>query len=116
MKSWKLIIFLIIMAFVVFFAGFNISNVSSISFGFFELREVPIFLSLFIAFLLGAFIMLPFTFFRGRKGAKKKQVKSSKSKNKESIEATDSESVILEDQDVSPGSKPQSKKKGNEEV
>lgn len=72
MKPWKLIIFLIILAFVVFFAGFNINNISSISFGFFKLEEVPIFLSLFIAFLLGAFVMLPFTFRRGKRGDKKK--------------------------------------------
>ncbi len=76
MKPWKLIIFLIILAFVVFFAGFNINNISSISFGFFKLEEVPIFLSLFIAFLLGAFIMLPFTFRRGKRGDKKKSKQS----------------------------------------
>lgn len=78
MKPWKLVIFLIILAFVVFFAGFNITNVSTISFGFYKIEDVPIFISLFVAFLLGAFVMLPFTF---RRGKKKEKNKASESEN-----------------------------------
>ena len=57
---WKMVFFLIVLAFVVFFAGFNISNTSDISFGFYTIQSVPIFISLFVAFLIGAFVMIPF--------------------------------------------------------
>ena len=59
---WRLIAFLIVLTIVVLFAGFNISNVSDISFGFYTVTKVPVFLSLFIAFLLGTFLVLPFAF------------------------------------------------------
>lgn len=58
----RLIAFLVVLTLVVLFAGFNITNVSDISFGFYTLTKVPVFLSLFIAFLLGTFLMLPFAF------------------------------------------------------
>jgi uncharacterized integral membrane protein len=57
---WKMIFFLVVLAIVVFFAGFNITNVSDISFGFYTIVDVPIFISLFIAFLAGALVMIPF--------------------------------------------------------
>ena len=68
---WKMIFFLAILAVVVFFAGFNITNVSDISFGFYTAPDVPIFISLFIAFMAGALIMIPFV-------AKKKKIKRGK--------------------------------------
>lgn len=58
----RLIGFLVVLTVVVLFAGFNITNVSDISFGFYTLTKVPVFLSLFIAFLVGTFVMLPFAF------------------------------------------------------
>ena len=70
-----MIFFLLVLAIVVFFAGFNITNVSDISFGFYTIVDVPIFISLFIAFLAGAVVMLPFV-------AKKKKMKSGKKRTK----------------------------------
>ncbi len=64
MIPWRLILFLCILTLVMFFIGFNITNVSDISFGFYTFTEVPVFISLFIAFLFGVSIMLPFTFLR----------------------------------------------------
>mgnify|MGYP006305854057 CR=1 FL=1 len=69
---WKMIFFLVILAFVVFFAGFNITNVSDISFGFYTIEDVPIFISLFIAFIVGALVMIPFVA-RSRGAAKEKK-------------------------------------------
>ncbi len=71
---WKMIFFLIILAFVVFFAGFNLTNVSDISFGFYKLVDVPIFISLFIAFIVGALVMLPFVIKSGKGKADKKKI------------------------------------------
>ena len=51
---WKLIGFFILLTLIVVFAGFNLSNVSDISFGIVTLHDVPVFLSLSAAFLLGA--------------------------------------------------------------
>jgi uncharacterized integral membrane protein len=70
MKPFKLIVFLVILGIVVFFIGFNLSNVSDISFGFHVFTDVPIFISLFIAFAVGIIIMIPFTFSRGKKRKK----------------------------------------------
>jgi uncharacterized integral membrane protein len=55
---WKLIGFLILMTVLVLFAGFNLSNVSDISFGLFTLHQVPVFFSLYVAFLFGALVAL----------------------------------------------------------
>jgi uncharacterized integral membrane protein len=69
---WRLVLFLIVLALVVAFAGFNIQNVASISFGFYTVEEVPVFLSLFAAFFLGVVVMLPFTFGRRVRSSRKK--------------------------------------------
>jgi uncharacterized integral membrane protein len=58
---WRMILFLIVLGLIVLFAALNTSNASSVSFGFVVFEDVPVFLSLFIAFLVGAFVMLPFT-------------------------------------------------------
>lgn len=71
MKPVKLIIFLVILGIIVFFIGFNLSNVSDISFGFHTFTDVPIFISLFIAFAAGIITMLPFAFSTGKKTKKK---------------------------------------------
>ncbi len=57
---WRLILFLVVLTIVVLFAGFNLNNKADISFGLWRLSQVPIFLSLFISFLIGCFVMLPF--------------------------------------------------------
>ena len=62
---WRLVLILLILTIVVIFAAFNTKNASDISFGFVTLRAVPVFLSLLIAFLVGAFVVLPFSI--GRK-------------------------------------------------
>lgn len=78
MVPWKLVLFLILMTIFVVFAGFNVRNVSDISVGFATIKDVPIFLSLFIAFLAGAFFSLPFAL--GKRKAKEKKMKKSEQK------------------------------------
>ena len=73
MKPFKLILFLVILGIIVFFIGFNLTNVSDISFGFHTFTDVPIFISLFIAFAIGIIIMLPVSFIRGRNRKVKKE-------------------------------------------
>ena len=67
MNPFKVILFLIILGLIIFFIGFNLTNVSDISIGFHTFEDVPIFISLFIAFAAGVVVMLPVVFFRKKK-------------------------------------------------
>lgn len=58
--SRRFIAFLVIVGLVVIFAGMNIRNSSGISFGFWKAEEVPIFVSLFFAYVVGIITMVPF--------------------------------------------------------
>ena len=58
---WKLIIALLLFSLIVVFIGFNLENTATVSFGFYEFKDIPVFISLFIAFIGGAIVMLPFT-------------------------------------------------------
>lgn len=64
---WRLVLFLLFLGVVVAFAGLNAGNATDITFGFHTFEDVPIFISLFVAFFLGALIVLPFTLFRRSK-------------------------------------------------
>ncbi len=68
---WKLILSLIVMTLLIIFAGLNLENKSNISFGFSEISDVPIFISLFFAFLCGIIVTVPFIFIQKRKVRKK---------------------------------------------
>jgi uncharacterized integral membrane protein len=57
---WKFVTVLIIVGIVLLFVAFNINNTTDISFGLYTARDVPVFLSLFIAFFLGFLVTLPF--------------------------------------------------------
>lgn len=75
---FKLIFFLIGLAVAILLSAFNIGNTSSISFGFATIDDIPIFLSIAIAFFAGAVFTLPFAFFVsvGNKKAKNNKSKA----------------------------------------
>jgi uncharacterized integral membrane protein len=83
---WRLIITLILLTLFVAFAGFNLDNTSVVSFGFAEIEMVPIFISLSIAFLLGAFFTLFFVTFGGFRKVKKDTKATKKSKDTQKLE------------------------------
>ena len=64
---WKLILFILSVTLVTIFIGFNLENACNVSFGFYTFQNVPIFMSILLAFAVGVFIMLPFTFGHGKK-------------------------------------------------
>ncbi len=66
---WRLILFLIALTIFALFAGFNINNTADISVGFHTFKSVPVFISVFFSFLLGAIVVLPFGFRRRLKKA-----------------------------------------------
>ncbi len=73
---WRLLIFFIFLGLVIAFVGINIDNRADISFGFYTFTEVPVYISLSIAFFSGVIVMVPFTFgFLRRKKDKNKTVK-----------------------------------------
>lgn len=56
----KLIVFLISMSIFVIFTGLNVNNKADISFGFAVIKNVPIFITIFFAFLMGVLAVSPF--------------------------------------------------------
>ncbi len=74
---WRLLIFFIFIGLVIAFVGINIDNRADISFGFYTFSDVPVYISLSIAFFAGVLIMLPFTLgFIGRKKSRQKIAKA----------------------------------------
>ena len=55
---WKLILFILSVTLVTIFIGFNLENACDVSFGVYIFKEVPIFMSILLAFAAGVFIML----------------------------------------------------------
>ncbi len=68
---WRLVAFIVILGLVVIFAGFNIGNSSDVSFGFQVVEDVPIFISLFFAFVVGVIVMTPFVVGRARRNRRR---------------------------------------------
>lgn len=56
---WRLILFIVIFAVFLAFITFNLENRCDISFGFTEIENVPVFLTVFISFGLGLICALP---------------------------------------------------------
>lgn len=79
---WKLVLFILSVILVTIFIGFNLENACDVSLGVYTFKDVPIFMSLLLAFALGVLIMLPFTFGHSQKEKKSHQKKqSSQSQN-----------------------------------
>ncbi|HPY52865.1 MAG TPA: hypothetical protein VLZ44_04850 [Treponemataceae bacterium] len=72
---WKLLGFVALLVFATIFIGFNLEHRCDVSIGFTTFKDVPIFLSLLIAFALGVLVMTPFTFIRALSPPQKKMKK-----------------------------------------
>lgn len=86
---WRMIRFLLIMSVVILFIGLNSGNRSDISFWFgnkADFHDVPIFVSLFGAYVLGAISVIPFAL--NRSISKLKKRKKKEKLKKESVENT----------------------------
>lgn len=90
---FRLIGTIILLLVVTIFAGANLDNRCDINFVFTKVQQVPVFLTAIVSFLIGAIIMIPFTF-------KKKCNKDKKSQNpaeEKSQKSSDEESKTLFD-------------------
>ncbi len=56
----RLIIFILILAIILFFIGLNLDNKCDINFGFTKLENTPVFFPIFVSFALGLICSLPF--------------------------------------------------------
>jgi uncharacterized integral membrane protein len=79
---WRLIGLIVILAVLLAFIGFNLSNTCSISFGVATLENVPVYLTVFASFVLGMLVSLPFliSFTLKRRGPKTPKASASNSK------------------------------------
>ena len=64
---WRLIGIVIILGFFLLFIGLNLENRCDISFGFTVLKDTPVYLTAFGAFVFGLLCAIPFAVFRRRK-------------------------------------------------
>jgi len=80
---WKMIGFLVVLVLVAFFASLNINHRADISLGFYIFKDVPIFLSLLIAFLAGSVLIIPFTIGASLRKKNKLKEKVQKKEKKE---------------------------------
>ncbi|MDR2480418.1 MAG: hypothetical protein LBD48_14065 [Treponema sp.] len=68
---WRLIEFIIIFVVFLVFIVFNLENKCDINFGFRQIKDVPVFITAFSAFIFGMFCAMPFIFgFRAKKKAR----------------------------------------------
>jgi len=68
---WRLIGTIAVLAVLLTFIGFNVENTCNLSLVFHTFENVPVYLTVFISFILGLLFSLPF-FFLGRKPKKGK--------------------------------------------
>lgn len=85
---FRLIGTIILLLIVTIFAGANLDNRCDINFLFTKVQQVPVFLTAIISFLIGAIIMIPFTFKRKctkdkKSGKSQNQAKTQKSSDEE---------------------------------
>ena len=66
---WRLIFFVIVVVLATIFVGFNLGNACDVSLIFHDFKNVPVFITIIVSFLLGIIVMLPFAF--GKKNRKK---------------------------------------------
>jgi uncharacterized integral membrane protein len=72
---WRLIVFILIFIVLLAFITFNLENKCDISFGFAKIAQAPVFLTVFMSFILGFLSTLPFIITAGRKRVKAEKEK-----------------------------------------
>lgn len=79
---WKFLVFLVFLAIVILFAGINVTNSADINLGFYHFEDVPVFVGLGSAYMLGALSILPFAL--GKAFSKRRKL-STKYKEKQRV-------------------------------
>jgi len=71
----NIIIIILIIVLEAVFATLNIKNLSDISIGFKVFKDIPVFITITISFLMGALIFFPIAFFAGKKYSQSSEIK-----------------------------------------
>lgn len=82
---WRLIEFIIILAIELIFIMLNQHSASDVSFGFFRFYNVPVYVTAFVAFMLGILAATPFFIFSRFK--RKEKLKDKKNKRAAQLSA-----------------------------
>jgi len=104
MIPWRLILLLVILTVFIVFAGFNIDNTSDISFGFVTISEVPVFLSIPFAFVLGAFLTIGFHLIGYVKYGKQSKINKKREKKEKSQKKKEEDEKQNQDESQNPPS------------
>ena len=91
---WRLIIFIVVCAIFVAFITFNLENKCDISFGIASFSEVPVFVTIFVSFVLGLLCALPLSLHIRKKPQKEKKTNI---ETPVEIEGTDTSENIKKD-------------------
>ena len=73
----KLIIGIVLLVFTVFFVGFNLDNRCDVNLLFYTFKNLPVFYTILISFVLGVFVTIPAVLFGFKKDRKNKTQKQS---------------------------------------
>jgi hypothetical protein len=69
----QLIKTLVLVAFIALFSGFNINNRCDVSLIFYTFKNVPVFFTIILSFIVGVIVALPFVFVKRRATDTKKK-------------------------------------------
>ena len=70
---WRLIGIIVIFAFLLGFIGLNLDNTCDLSLGFKVFTGIPVYITVFVSFMLGLLFSLPFFVFRSIKKRPKRE-------------------------------------------
>ena len=105
----KLIIGIVLLVFTVFFVGFNLDNRCDVNLLFYNFKNLPVFYTILISFVLGVFVTIPAFLLSLKKDKKNKTQKSlsfSKNSKKSAETPKKAEQKPLEEQKTPSDSAP----------
>jgi uncharacterized integral membrane protein len=94
---WRLIGFIVLFAVFLVFIGFNLENRCDISFGFYKLSQVPVYLTAFSTFVLGMLWAVPYVIslrFKRKPGKDDTKAKGGKKQSPQKDKAAESEEIL----------------------
>ena len=93
---WRLIVMIVVFAVFLVFITLNLDNKHNISFGFTEIEDVPIFVTIFISFAMGLLFSIPLIFMVLRSRRKKHRRENKRANNDADARETQEQEAVLE--------------------
>jgi uncharacterized integral membrane protein len=92
---WRLIGFIVLFVVFLVFIGFNLENRCDISFGFYKLSQVPVYLTAFSTFVLGMLWAVPYIVsLRFKRKSGRNAAKDKKKQGPQKAQATEAEELL----------------------